>query len=95
MTLLDEQIFELLSISSNNQIDTPRIGLSACHKESRLHGWHVKITVNLNEGAYFYIDYALYLRGTFAGYVFSTHISKKVNCYKTQNGTVYCSCRVG
>lgn len=38
----------------------------------------VKITVNLNKGAYFCIDYALYI----AGYVFSTHILKKVNCYK-------------
>lgn len=36
----------------------------------------VKITVNLNEGAYFCIDHALYI----AGYVFSTHILKKVNC---------------
>lgn len=44
----------------------------------------VKITVNLNKGAYFCIDYALYI----AGYVFSTHILKKVNCYKTESRTV-------
>ena len=37
---------------------------------------NVKVTVNLNKGAYFYINYALYLRVTFPGYVFSTHILK-------------------